>query len=64
MTRPKEPEFLSQWREWVEKGPPKCCHNCEHYDQDGHCMEFDMRPPDDFAGTEDACNAWEIELPF
>ena len=63
-TRPPEPEFLIQWREWDRAGPPKCCHTCEHYGVDGLCTEFFMRPPDDFAGTPDACDKWEREVVF
>jgi hypothetical protein len=62
--RPPEPEFLIQWREWDRAGPPKCCHTCEHYGVDGLCVEFFMRPPDDFAATPDACDQWIVELPF
>ena len=47
MTRPQEPEFIIQWREWVRAGPPKCCHTCEHYSVDGLCVEFFMTPFDD-----------------
>lgn len=63
-TRPKEPEFLIQWREWVKAGPPQCCHTCDHYGADGLCTEFFMTPPDDFANTVDGCDKWELELPF
>ena len=63
-TRPPEPEWLIQWREWMRAGPPKCCHTCYHFDQFGHCMVFDMRPPEDFASTVDACDKWEAECPF
>jgi len=63
-TRPPEPEFLIQWREWVKAGPPKCCHTCENYDHQGKCFEFDMTPPEDFTATVDACDKWEMEIPF
>ena len=63
-TRPPEPEFLIQWREWMRAGPPKCCHTCDHFNQSGHCLAFDMRPPDDFAATPGACDQWIQELPF
>jgi hypothetical protein len=64
MTRPPEPEFLIQWREWMRAGPPKCCFTCEHYGVDGLCTEFFMTPPEDFAATVDACDKWEAECPF
>jgi hypothetical protein len=63
-TRPPEPEFLIQWREWMRAGPPKCCFTCEHYGVDGLCVEFFMKPPEDFAATLDACDKWEAECPF
>lgn len=64
MKRPKKPDFLMQWHEWRLQGPPKCCHNCEYYGSEGHCHKYDMRPPDEFAGTQDACNDWMLEIPF
>ena len=36
-TRPPEPEFLQQWREWLRAGTPKCCHTCEYYTNEGQC---------------------------
>jgi hypothetical protein len=63
-TRPPEPEWLIQWREWMRAGPPKCCHTCDHYDKSGHCLAFDLRPPEEFAGTVDACDRWLMEVPF
>jgi hypothetical protein len=63
-TRPSEPEFLIQWREWDKAGPPKCCHTCEHYGVDGLCVEFFMTPPEEFAASMDACDKWEREIPF
>ena len=63
-TRPPEPEFLIQWREWMRAGPPKCCPTREQYDHHGLCFEFNMTPPEDFAATLDACDKWEAECPF
>ena len=63
-TRPPEPEFLIQWSEWMRAGPPKCCHTCDHLNQSGHCLAFDMTPPEDFASTVDACEQWIMEIPF
>ena len=63
-TRPPEPEWLVQWREWIRAWPPKCCFTCDRFDQSGHCLAFDMRPPEDFAGTVDACERWIMEVPF
>jgi hypothetical protein len=58
--RHKEPEFVLVWRQPV----PKCCHTCEHYGVDGQCVVFFMEPPEEFADTRDACESWEIEVPF
>jgi len=64
MSRPPEPEFLVQWREWDRAGPPRCCHTCENYGHDGLCVEFFMKPPAKFAADVDACPKWEAECPF
>ncbi len=63
-TRPPEPEFLIQWREWMHAGPPKCSHTCEFYDVNGTCVVFFMEPPEDFAATPSACSDWEGTIPF
>jgi hypothetical protein len=52
------------WREWIAKGPPRCCYTCEHYDWDGRCAKFDMSPPKEFSESLDQCEAWSQELPF
>jgi len=62
--RPQKPEFLIQYEEWIKAGPPKCCHNCDSYSEQGHCLHFDMRPPEEFAATQDACPDWSLEIPF
>lgn len=64
MTRPPEPQFLIDYREWLKAGPPKCCFTCDEYDESGHCRKFEMRPPDEFAASVDACESWEPECPF
>lgn len=63
-TRPPEPQFLIDYREWVKAGPPKCCFTCDYFNQSGHCLAFDMRPPDEFAATVDACESYMEEVPF
>jgi hypothetical protein len=63
-TRPQEPKFLVEYREWVKAGPPKCCHTCEHFGNDGLCVEFFMTPPAEFAEALDLCPSWELEVPF
>jgi hypothetical protein len=63
-TRPADPQFLLDYRQWMKSGPPKCCHTCEHFSQEGHCSVFDMRPPGEFADEVDGCDQWELEVPF
>jgi hypothetical protein len=62
--RHAEPEFLIEWRDWYNAGPPRCCHTCEHYGTDGQCVEFFMKPPEDFASIVGECSKWEREVPF
>lgn len=64
LSRPPEPQILIDYRKLVKAGPPKCCHTCDNFDQSGHCLEFDMVPPEDFAATVDTCQKWVLELPF
>jgi hypothetical protein len=45
-------------------GPPKCCHSCDHYDENGKCEKFDAEPPVEFLGTENACDVWFEVIPF
>jgi len=63
MTRPKEPNFIASWR-LLSDLTPQCCHTCDHYNLSGHCLKFDMRPPDDFAAQLERCSDWMKELPF
>jgi hypothetical protein len=64
MSRPPEPQFLVDYREWVKAGPPKCCHTCDWYEDDGKCAKYEMEPPAEFAATEDECHDWIEECPF
>ena len=58
--RPKEPDDVVKWR-----GPaPKCCHTCDHYNEDGFCLLFEEKPPEQFAATPNLCDQWLIEIPF
>jgi hypothetical protein len=63
-TRPPEPQFLLDYRQWLQSGPPKCCFTCDSYTNDGVCEKHQMRPPDEFAGSVDACDKWEFACPF
>lgn len=63
--RHPEPQWLIDWRAEYEKGPPRCCHTCEAYDETGRCTYFDMVPPEDFAGDRQAqCPQWLFAVPF
>lgn len=62
--RHQEPETVRKYRKAVQTPPPRCCHTCDHYRDDGVCEKFDMEPPEDFAATEDACPEYEQEVPF
>ena len=62
--RHQEPETVKRYREIVKNGPPKCCHTCENYSTDGVCTVYDMRPPEDFAATDGACQDYIQEIPF
>ena len=61
--RHDEPVWLKQWR-IAAATVPRLCHTCDHYDGDGNCTKFDMRPPEKFADTKDACEEWEVECGF
>jgi len=63
-TKPPEPEFLKQWREWVQKGPPRCCHTCDFFGMDGECKKFNAKPDIEFLNTQDACEYWQQDIPF
>jgi NAD-dependent SIR2 family protein deacetylase len=62
--RPEKPVFLIQYEEWRKAGPPRFCHTCENYDMRGHCIFFNMRPPESFTQAQNNCEHWLEELPF
>jgi hypothetical protein len=62
--RHSEPEIVTQYRAAIKTPIPKVCHTCEHYGTDGLCIEFFMKPPEEFAATVDGCPRWEQEVPF
>ena len=64
MSRLEKPDFVKQWEDWIEMGPPKSCHTCDAYDFRGVCVNFNSRPPDEFVLTQDACPSWERICPF
>ncbi len=64
MSRHAEPDFVTDYKRWLAAGPPRCCHTCEHYGNDGLCTEFFMTPPAEFADTVGECPSWIQEVPF
>lgn len=62
--RHKEPEVLKRYRKVIAAGPPKVCHSCEHYADDGVCLKYEMEPPEQFASTPNSCPDWIQEVPF
>lgn len=62
--RHQEPEIVTAYRARLKGDPPKVCHMCDHYQQNGLCREFAATVPEAFAATPDVCHLWEEELPF
>lgn len=58
------PQFIKDYWEWMQAGPPKCCHTCHFYALDGLCDKFNMEPPEEFAATPGECDSWKQEIPF
>lgn len=45
----------------------RMCHNCENYNKDGVCLEFESDPPEEFANKNNICPLWALEdddIPF
>ena len=63
MNRPPPPEFVTEW-ERVCKSPPKSCHTCINYDQQGICEIYEQAPPDDFIHKQGECESWMQDVPF
>ena len=61
--RHPEPKIVTLYRDAI-KNPPRVCHTCEYYTQDGLCQEFNAEPPIDFATTQDTCDLWCEEIPL
>ena len=62
--RPPEPEFVRQYWQQAIQPIPRCCHTCDHYDQDGRCDSYDTTPPAEFTQQRDACHRWLEMIPF
>lgn len=49
----------------LNEGPPKVCHSCANYDeQTGVCKDFGLEPPDEFLSKKNACDNWQLDIPF
>ena len=57
----KEPQFVTEWRKMQ---PPKCCHTCLEYSNDGLCLMYKEIPPEQFAKTVNICDKWQLDIPF
>lgn len=62
--RPPEPHWLIEARAVMDNWPPRLCHTCEHFGNDGICRQHGEAPPPEFASTLDACSEWEQEIPL
>ena len=63
-TKPAPPPAAAEWLRNMQAHPPRCCHTCYKYQDDGTCEQFGMRPPDEFTQTMNACDQWEDMIPF
>jgi hypothetical protein len=64
MSRPPKPDFLIQYEEWRQAGPPQCCHTCDHFGGRGECFIFGTYPPAEFVNSQGQCDSWSQEVPF
>jgi len=64
MTRHQEPAIVTHYRETLRAEPPRVCHTCDHYSEQGVCEKFDSEPPADFASEPGGCALWSEEIPF
>ena len=63
-TKPAQPPAAAEWLCYMDLPPPRCCHTCYKYQDDGTCEQFGMRPPDEFTQTLNTCDQWEDIIPF
>ena len=64
MARHPKPQGLIDYEAWLAKGPPRYCHNCDHYGGDGKCLAFNVHVPFEHSQMADSCPTWIQELPF
>jgi hypothetical protein len=62
--RPMPPKALTDWKIAVSQTPPRCCHNCYNYTDQGFCKVFQQEPPAEFTQEVDQCQSWEYDVPF
>lgn len=43
---------------------PRVCYNCALRREDGKCGLFGEHPPHNFQETPNACDKWEVVVPF
>lgn len=62
--RPTPPDAVLIYREAKSMQPPRCCHTCWDFSDDGLCFKFKIAPPDEFTREIDVCEDWFPEVPF
>lgn len=62
--RHPEPAIVIHYRKTINAEPPRVCHTCDHYTEQGVCEKFNEPPPADFASEPGGCAFWEWEVPF
>lgn len=56
------PDHIKEFYRYKE--PPKCCHTCDFYMDDGNCQIYNMTPPEEFAAQEGQCDKWQEVITF
>jgi len=62
--KPAPPPAAAEWLRYMDLPPPRCCHTCYKYQDNGVCEAFGQAPPDEFTQTLNACDQWEDIIPF
>jgi hypothetical protein len=62
--RHPEPIIVIHYRATLNVEPPRVCHTCDHYTEQGICAEFGEAPPEAFASESGECSLWVEEVPF
>lgn len=63
-TKWPEPQIVKDYRKAISTPPPRCCHPCEEYKDNGICDLFSMEPPENFASEIGKCKDWIFGVPF